>query len=781
MYKNIEEEIRREYAACHPRELADSEKFKKKGSLDEIQRWVREVVLRWLYMVRAHPRPLNGSSLGSRSASVSPYAKNKIKKHRESTPTLTGDEEKDEEKGDVSPSKKPEISIKKVGDDENVRKRRKLAHNMHEELSKSPEKFKFFGRKNKIWLSNKSIEPWKTKLKTFIFKKYMELRTKELFDMVVEWPESTPAVMDLKSCLDYTKEWGFFQKEASKQFKTRLLHIAAETQAIITIYTSSVKVFRVLDPTDVTLRIVSECIRVYLRERADTIKCIVSYLTEKSSIIEEMRNRGVENRNMGSQIDRYEWEGVDENGGGGINNKNSEDELSDWENADTWEPEPIHNLAEYAKTVIFKKKDDTLGMLVKIFGSRDLFVDEYRRHLGDLFMRRVEEHFDTMNEMEWQEMLTQRFGEECMHFSKIMLTDVDLSRRITKRVQQAVSESSWLPAESCEKFQATVISGHYWPQRIVDMENNLEKVERAVGFMSSYGEGHEMYYSSKEVDPSDPLSNPKEFDKAVKDDNTLLHPPKEVQILMRDFARQYAIQKNPMALVWLPTLGSVDLELELAGESIEITTNPLRASILCHIMEYFEERLPERVDEENDTFMDESENERKEGYLTQNEICNAAKLSANQFLDGINFWTGCGVVKSVDLGDLKIGYRLANREDEELSALNYLRYSDLEQNNMEEAYMSQMALTQEAEMVTRKKEMSQIEQAVLMSASFFSWETLDRIFNIHLPKRGKLPSHLKTNLKISKVQQILDNFVVTGKMQFDKGKYKRVPNKKRWA
>lgn len=57
----------------------------------------------------------------------------------------------------------------------------------------------------------------------------------------------------------------------------------AKTNDIIDIYVSSIKILRQVDPTGVLLEAVSGPTRDYLKSRKDTIRCIVTAMTDDKS------------------------------------------------------------------------------------------------------------------------------------------------------------------------------------------------------------------------------------------------------------------------------------------------------------------------------------------------------------------------------------------------------------------------------------------------------------------------------------------------------------------
>lgn len=118
---------------------------------------------------------------------------------------------------------------------------------------------------------------------------------------------SSPTIEDLKQCLEYTGQHSKLVDSFISSLRYRLLTAGASTNDILHQYVSTIKALRTIDPTGVFLEAVGEPIRDYLRGRKDTIKCIVTMLTDGSggnstgagnsgdSLLEEL-NRDAENQ-----------------------------------------------------------------------------------------------------------------------------------------------------------------------------------------------------------------------------------------------------------------------------------------------------------------------------------------------------------------------------------------------------------------------------------------------------------------------------------------------------
>lgn len=99
--------------------------------------------------------------------------------------------------------------------------------------------------------------------------------------MVIDY--SSAAIEDLKQCLEYTGQHSKLVDSFISALRYRLLTAGASTNDILHQYVSTIKALRTIDPAGVFLEAVGEPIREYLRGRKDTIKCIVTMLTDGTS------------------------------------------------------------------------------------------------------------------------------------------------------------------------------------------------------------------------------------------------------------------------------------------------------------------------------------------------------------------------------------------------------------------------------------------------------------------------------------------------------------------
>jgi hypothetical protein len=96
-----------------------------------------------------------------------------------------------------------------------------------------------------------------------------------------------------------------------------------------------------------------------------------------------------------------------------------------------WMPEAVD--AEPRRVARSKSVTDILSMLIAIYGSKELLVDEYRTLLSERLLQKAE--YDTERELRTLELLKRRFGEFKMLNCEVMLKDMADSKRINNNIK----------------------------------------------------------------------------------------------------------------------------------------------------------------------------------------------------------------------------------------------------------------------------------------------------------------------------------------------------------
>ncbi|KAF9255181.1 ubiquitin-protein ligase [Marasmius fiardii PR-910] len=252
-----------------------------------------------------------------------------------------------------------------------------------------------------------------------------DLRTREIFDIIIDFPESTGALQDLKECLQRVDQRAALVQALRKANRKRLLHPGADTRLILSQYVATIKCLRIVDPPGVLLFKVADPIRRYLRDRPDTIRCIVSNLV-----------------------------GDDDSGDSLVDESEpiqplQQPELEDYTDPN-WEPEPV----DAGPAFRTNKPSDVISTLVSIYDSKDLFVKELQVLLAQRLLSISDDGSERVEkERRNIEILKIRFGEAALQVCEVMLKDMTDSKRIDSHVQ----------SQKASTVHPTIISKHFWP------------------------------------------------------------------------------------------------------------------------------------------------------------------------------------------------------------------------------------------------------------------------------------------------------------------------------
>ncbi|KAL3822906.1 hypothetical protein ACHAXA_010689 [Cyclostephanos tholiformis] len=371
---------------------------------------------------------------------------------------------------------------------------------------------------------------WGARLEYSASECFVRVRMGELFDLVTGYPDTIPAVSELSLALERTGR--LWYQELACEFRralvARLLHPGAETAQIIEVYINTIKVLREMDPSGELLEVVTRPVRDYLRGRSDTIRCIITSLTDEENggeLYEELR--------------RHDARPLEE----------AELDEDDDEEPPTFDWEPPPSILKRRGVITgqvgrvtssSRRSGDILAMLVGIYGSKDLFVNEYRNMLADKLLDNLE--FNTDKDVHNLELLKLRFGESTLRQCEVMVKDIDDSKRIQTNIHSTL-ESKAGDNNGIPVVDAAIVSHIFWP--------------------------------------------------ALQREEMKYHPT--IKSKLDEFSIEYAKLKNPRRLVWMKQLGSVELEVETYEEDEdgnkishvkEVSCTPAHASLLAH----FEDR-----------------------------------------------------------------------------------------------------------------------------------------------------------------------------------------------
>lgn len=354
-----------------------------------------------------------------------------------------------------------------------------------------------------------AISRFKQKLTYYLYHSYTKTRIDQLFNIIIEYPDSQPAVDDIKICLAKTDLRPTLCKKLQNALETRLLHPGVNTPDILTAYISTIRALRHLDPSGVILETVTKPVRNYLRSREDTVRSVVSSLTEEGAGSE-----------LAEELAKFAAEG-----------DGDADKDEAW---DEWNPDPVD--ADPKVDSNDRRTNDIISMLVNVYGSKELFVNEYRTLLADRLL--AQSVINTEKEIRYLELLKIRFGESQLHFCEVMLKDISDSKRINSLIHQDKTIE-----ELNKKFtsNAMILSAQFWPP--------------------------------------------------FKDES--LELPEEIKEHFEAYTKSYEALKGNRTLSWKPHLGNVNLEIEIGEKKLDLTVSPFNATLIMHFQNKSEWTLDE--------------------------------------------------------------------------------------------------------------------------------------------------------------------------------------------
>ena len=377
------------------------------------------------------------------------------------------------------------------------------------------------------------LNNYKKQLAHFMYTHYAHVRIKRLFDIVIDFPDSKCAINDLKICLEKTNLRSYVVKALKVAIEQRLLHPGVNTSDILTAYVSAIKALMCLDSSGVMMENICQPLKKYLRNREDTVKCIVSNLTDDSESSNEIMEEFCK--------DLYSYEGsnevIDSTTAQPIqlqnSDQNSSSRLKAWEQ---WMPDPIDAMSlSNADGNSFSSKSNIISMLVNIYGSKDMFVNEYKTLLADRLLSNYS--YNMEKEIRNLELLKLKFGDSNLFACEAMLKDLSESKRINTNIIEQLKQKSIEHIESFRVDSSTlkcvILSEQFWPKL------KEEKIEM----------------------------------------------PFEFKQIQERYMSSYEAFKGNRTLIWKNNLGLVTLDIEINNKITEFTVNPIQAAIIVKFQE----------------------------------------------------------------------------------------------------------------------------------------------------------------------------------------------------
>ncbi|VDM58298.1 unnamed protein product [Angiostrongylus costaricensis] len=252
---------------------------------------------------------------------------------------------------------------------------------------------------------------------------------------VVNFPKSYPTLSTLRNCMMNVQEYGREKlvNTLIHEVESKLLHIAVDTPAILNGYSLCVESLRELDPSCVIMHRVCKVIKEYLKKRPDTVRQIINYITseKRDDLAAHLSTFHLAFHELTGANDDFLPEAMN---------------LSQWRQ---WVPDPIDVTPGSGR---FRQAADVFNMLVSVYGSKEMFVKEYRQLLAERLTSSNTK--DPIFERRYLDLLKLRFNEGELQQCEVMLKDIRDSQRIDRTAL----------GRKCVPVSACIISSHFWPK-----------------------------------------------------------------------------------------------------------------------------------------------------------------------------------------------------------------------------------------------------------------------------------------------------------------------------
>ncbi|KAH8272907.1 hypothetical protein KR018_008589 [Drosophila ironensis] len=368
-----------------------------------------------------------------------------------------------------------------------------------------------------------SVQSFKVKLTYFMYETFAQSVISQFFSIIIDYPDSIPAIDDLKICMEKIDMRVYLTESLRSSLEARILHPGVNTMDILTGYVAAIKAIRHLDSTGVILEMVTAPIKDYLRKRNDTVRRVVTGLTEEgpTDLSEELAK--------GEAVKDGKEAGMDE--------------FSNWEN---WEPDPFGidaNVMQYNSSRIMRSAD-IISMVVDIYGSKELFMTEYRNLMADRLLAQLD--FNSEKEIRNLELLKIRFGESLLHSCEVMLKDVTDSKRINAHIHSDTdrTESEWPQL----KPKARLITVNCI---CLDQQFDISSLIVSAQFWPSF---------NKES----------------------LQLPEELEEEFKKYTKAYESYKGNRTLNWRTVTGRVNISIEIGDRTLDMVVSPTLAVLIYH-------------------------------------------------------------------------------------------------------------------------------------------------------------------------------------------------------
>ncbi|KAK4170400.1 hypothetical protein QBC43DRAFT_5214 [Cladorrhinum sp. PSN259] len=444
------------------------------------------------------------------------------------------------------------------------------------------------------------------------------LRISEMYDIVLAWPDSRGALDDLRATITTPARRQQLKVGFSRVLQKRLLHPGCSTLEILRTYIAIIRTLHALDHSKVLLSHIEPALQLYLCQRDDAVKVVVSGLL--ASPEEQEAVRKFEERNRLKKLKMPQVQHLEDPfttpavagpsasyrtppppqqlssrrrstpGDGGALGTNEaashkksnklvelarllsetawsqrglaivadDDHDLDWDDMN-WVPDPVDAGANYKRP----KSEDVIGTLISALGSGDVFIKEFSTVVADRLLQlsgNANAQFD--QETLVLDLLKRRFGEPALQNCDVMIKDIKDSRKLDAQIVREKGLAQRARQQQQQQQQQK-------RQRDL-LATPVRGSEQAGNKVDVVGEDGEMEYHARILSR---LFWPK-----MEREHFLL--PEPIVEQQRQYEKGYEQLKAGRKLTWLNQLGQTRVELEFKDRTQTFFCGPVEATVI---------------------------------------------------------------------------------------------------------------------------------------------------------------------------------------------------------
>lgn len=440
------------------------------------------------------------------------------------------------------------------------------------------------------------------------------IRSRQLFDIIKEYPQSTPALEDLNACGEQCSLQPYISQQLSTSLEARLLHPGASTKDIIQFYTHLIRALRYIDPSGVILSHVIGPVRTYLRARPDTISVIVASLLGQAgdfTLLRDMMRETDETQGLhAADTSLMVYDEEDDTGNAGQNsialNSMKTDESKRMvvipsPDEQDWAPRPVNAGPDYRQS----RKSDVIAIIVSIFDDEEGFVSALEKSCAEQLIKI--DTYDTSKEYETNENLKKRFGDAPLSKCDVMLNDIKKSQRYNRAIHHA-HNADQEKGKAFHKLHPFILSRQFWPP--LKEAVPIPAIAPSSMFTSLPASSTPLA-STTATNTGDNVKMPGQFAKALEE--------------YQDSFKKLAPMRR---LRWMNARSSVTLSLQMNdGRKIRVIVTPLQAAVVE---------------------VAASVGASKQQPLSISLLMTELQVSKEAIMEAVLFWCGKGILKAIE-------------------------------------------------------------------------------------------------------------------------------------